>query len=60
MHQSSFEIEFSKKFNKALRLKKLKELEDEYSKEIVALYKEQEAQKKENVKYKEMVIIIIF
>jgi hypothetical protein len=48
---SAFEQELEKKYLKAVRLKTIKELENEYSKEIVSLYKQQTEQQNKAKEY---------
>jgi hypothetical protein len=53
------DVEFEKKFIKAQRMKTLKQLEKEYSKEIVGLYRDR-LQEQENQAHFEEVVIILY
>ena len=39
---NAFEAELSKNYNKAIRLKTVKDLEKEYSKELINIYRQKE------------------
>jgi hypothetical protein len=54
---NAFEAELEKKYVKAVRLKTVKELEKEYSKELINIYKQKE---KENEREEEFRSVVFY
>jgi hypothetical protein len=47
--------EFEKKYNKAIRLKAIKELEKEYSSELINIYRQKQKEKEKDEEYRKIV-----
>jgi hypothetical protein len=53
---NAIEAELEKKYNKAIRLKTIKELEKEYSKELINIYKQKEKEREKEEDFKQVVL----
>ena len=55
---NDLELELEKKYAKAVRLKTVKQLEKEYTKELITVYKHKEAEKQKEEEFKAIVNFI--
>ncbi len=55
---NDLELEIEKKYAKAIRLKTVKQLEKEYSKDIISIFKQKEAEKQKEENFKAVVTTI--
>jgi hypothetical protein len=55
---NAIEAELEKKYNKAVRLKTIKDLEKEYSKELINIYRQKEKEREMEDDFKQIVRII--